>query len=71
MAGYITKAILCPKTKNFSADLVSSTCQLCGESFSRATQLSLHYREKHSEEIGKEADSNTNCHKNSGDDFKK
>jgi hypothetical protein len=38
----------------FSADLVSSKCQFCGESFSRANDLSLHYKEKHSEEIGKE-----------------
>jgi hypothetical protein len=39
----------------FSADLVSSTCQFCGESFGRPNDLSLHYKEKHSEEIGKEA----------------
>jgi len=38
-----------------SADLVSSTCQFCGESFDRGTGLSLHYKEKHSHEIGKEA----------------
>ena len=38
----------------FSADLVSSTCQFCGESFGRPTELSLHYKEKHYEEIGKE-----------------
>jgi hypothetical protein len=38
-----------------SADLVSSTCQFCGESFGRGTDLSLHYKEKHSHEIGKEA----------------
>lgn len=38
----------------FSADLVSSTCQFCGESFSRGTDLSLHYKEEHPEEIGKE-----------------
>jgi hypothetical protein len=37
----------------FSADLVSSTCQFCGESFG-PMELSLHYKEKHSEEIGKE-----------------
>lgn len=37
-----------------SADLVSTTCQFCGESFSRPNTLSLHYKEKHSEEIGKE-----------------
>ena len=39
----------------FSTDLVSSTCQFCGESFSRANDLSLHYKEEHSDEIGKEA----------------
>jgi hypothetical protein len=39
----------------FSADLVSSTCQFCGESFGRPNDLSLHYKEKHSDEIGKEA----------------
>jgi uncharacterized Zn-finger protein len=38
----------------FSADLVSSKCQFCGESFSRGTDLSLHYKENHSDEIGKE-----------------
>lgn len=38
----------------FSTDLVSSTCQFCGESFGRPNELSLHYQEKHSEEIGKE-----------------
>jgi hypothetical protein len=43
------------RSEKFSADLVSSTCQFCGESFSRGTDLSLHYKEKHSEEIGKEA----------------
>lgn len=42
-------------SNKFSADLVSSTCQFCGESFGRATDLSLHYKEKHFEEIGKEA----------------
>jgi hypothetical protein len=40
----------------FSTDLVSSTCQFCGESFDRPTGLSLHYKEKHSEEIGKEGE---------------
>ena len=40
--------------KKFSADLASSSCQFCGESFGRPTELSLHYQEKHSEEIGKE-----------------
>ncbi|HEX2169754.1 MAG TPA: hypothetical protein VHF65_05605 [Nitrososphaera sp.] len=39
----------------FSAGLVSSTCQFCGESFDRGTDLSLHYKEVHSDEIGKEA----------------
>ncbi|HEX6282059.1 MAG TPA: hypothetical protein VFZ67_07500 [Nitrososphaera sp.] len=43
------------KDNKFSADLVSSTCQFCGEAFGRANDLSLHYKEKHSEEIGKEA----------------
>jgi len=43
------------KSEKFSADLVSSTCQFCEESFSRPTDLSLHYKEEHSEEIGKEA----------------
>jgi|GEM_PF-2527927 len=38
-----------------SANLVSSTCQFCGESFSRPNDLSLHYKEKHFDEIGKEA----------------
>ena len=37
----------------FSADLVSSTCQFCGESFG-SMELSLHYKEKNSEEIGEE-----------------
>jgi hypothetical protein len=39
---------------NVSANLVSSTCQFCGESFGRPNDLSLHYKEKHSDEIGKE-----------------
>jgi hypothetical protein len=39
----------------FSAGLVSSTCQFCGESFSRPNDLSLHYKEEHPDEIGKEA----------------
>jgi hypothetical protein len=43
------------RSEKFSTDLVSSTCQFCGESFSRPTDLSLHYKEEHSEEIGKEA----------------
>jgi hypothetical protein len=38
-----------------SANLVSSTCQFCGESFSRPNDLSLHYKEEHPDEIGKEA----------------
>ena len=38
-----------------SANLVSSTCQFCGQSFGRPNDLSLHYKEKHSDEIGKEA----------------
>ena len=42
------------KDDKLSAGLVSSTCQFCGESFSRANDLSLHYEEQHSEEIGKE-----------------
>jgi hypothetical protein len=43
------------KSEKFSTDLVSSTCQFCGKSFGRGTDLSLHYKEEHSEEIGKEA----------------
>ena len=39
----------------FSANLVSSTCQFCGESFGRPNDLSLHFEEKNSDEIGKEA----------------
>jgi hypothetical protein len=43
------------KDKNkLSADLVSSTCQFCGASFGRPNDLSLHYKEKHPDEIGKE-----------------
>jgi hypothetical protein len=42
-------------SNKLSADLVSSTCQFCGKSFSRGTDLSLHYKEEHIEEIGKEA----------------
>jgi hypothetical protein len=38
-----------------SANLVSSTCQFCGESFSRPNDLSLHYKEEHFDEIDKEA----------------
>ena len=38
-----------------SADLVSSTCRFCGKSSSRGTDLSLHYKEEHTNEIGKEA----------------
>ena len=37
----------------FAIDLVSSTSWFCGESFG-PRELSLHYREKHSEETGKE-----------------
>jgi hypothetical protein len=43
------------KNNKFTAGLVSSTCQFCGESFSRPNDLSLHYKEEHSDEIGKEA----------------
>jgi hypothetical protein len=43
------------RSEKFSTDLVSSTCQFCGESFSRPSDLSLHYKEEHYEEIGKEA----------------
>jgi hypothetical protein len=35
-----------------SADLASYTCQFCGMTFSRGTDLSLHNMEKHSDRIG-------------------
>jgi len=36
-----------------TADLTSYTCQFCGASFGRGTELSLHYKEKHPEDVGR------------------
>jgi hypothetical protein len=46
-----------PEEDKISADLVSDRCQFCGASFNRANQLSLHYKEKHSDKLGEEGDS--------------
>lgn len=46
-----------PEDDKISADLVSDRCQFCGASFNRANQLSLHYKEKHSDKLGEEGDS--------------
>jgi hypothetical protein len=45
-----------PEDDKISAGLVSDRCQFCGELFNRANQLSLHYKEKHSDKLGEEGD---------------
>jgi hypothetical protein len=46
-----------PEDDKISADLVSDRCQFCGASFNGANQLSLHYKEKHSDKLGEEGNS--------------
>lgn len=46
-----------PKNDEISAGLVSDRCQFCGATFNGANELSLHYKEKHSEEMGQNGDS--------------
>ena len=46
-----------PEDDKISAGLVSDRCQFCGASFNRANQLSLHYKEKHSDKLGEEGKS--------------
>ena len=39
-----------------SADMASYTCQFCGMVFARGSELSLHNKEKHLDEIGSEGE---------------
>jgi len=40
-----------------SAGMAATNCQFCGASFKRGIELTLHYQDKHPDEIGKEQES--------------
>jgi hypothetical protein len=44
------------KNDEITADIASYTCQFCGTTFGRGTALSLHYKEEHPEDGGREGD---------------